>query len=108
MVDARTQMATSQMVGENTAGLLRELVAHLRQNRTQLREEWVRRITSAQAGESAPAAWGGCRVEGGREGPSAACGSPVHQPRMARCRALGFPAPHRSPCVVPACLRPDS
>ncbi|MGH2568553.1 MAG: STAS domain-containing protein, partial [Bacteroidota bacterium] len=28
--------------------LLRELVAHLRQNRTQLREEWVRRITEAQ------------------------------------------------------------
>ena len=28
--------------------LLRELVAHLRQNRTQLREEWVARITEAQ------------------------------------------------------------
>jgi rsbT co-antagonist protein RsbR len=28
--------------------LLRELVAHLRQNRTQLREEWARRITDAQ------------------------------------------------------------
>src|SRR6267142_2949931 len=28
--------------------LLRELVAHLRQNRTQLREEWARRITKAQ------------------------------------------------------------
>ncbi len=48
MVDARTHTATSQMVGENTAGLLRELVAHLRQNRTQLREEWVRKITGAQ------------------------------------------------------------
>jgi rsbT co-antagonist protein RsbR len=48
MVDARMQTATSQMVGESTAGLLRELVAHLRQNRTQLREEWVRRITGAQ------------------------------------------------------------
>ncbi len=33
---------------EETAGLLRELVAHLRQNRTQLREEWARRITRAQ------------------------------------------------------------
>jgi rsbT co-antagonist protein RsbR len=33
---------------ESTAGLLRELVAHLRQNRTQLREEWARRITRAQ------------------------------------------------------------
>src|ERR1041384_1848304 len=28
--------------------ILRELVAHLRQNRTQLREEWARRITDAQ------------------------------------------------------------
>jgi len=33
---------------ESTAALLRELVAHLRQNRTQLREEWARRITRAQ------------------------------------------------------------
>ena len=33
---------------EDTAALLRELVAHLRQNRTQLREEWARRITRAQ------------------------------------------------------------
>ncbi len=33
---------------DSTAALLRELVAHLRQNRTQLREEWVRRITEAQ------------------------------------------------------------
>jgi len=30
-----------------TTVLLRELVAHLRQNRTQLREEWARRITEA-------------------------------------------------------------
>jgi rsbT co-antagonist protein RsbR len=30
------------------ASLLPELVAYLRQNRTQLREEWVRRITNAQ------------------------------------------------------------
>src|SRR5579863_787779 len=33
---------------ESTAGLLRELVAHLRENRTQLREEWVRRITESK------------------------------------------------------------
>src|SRR5205814_9225840 len=33
---------------EDTAGLLRELVAHLRQKRTALREEWARRITQAQ------------------------------------------------------------
>jgi len=30
------------------SGLLRELVAHLRQNRTQLREEWAGRITEAK------------------------------------------------------------
>src|SRR5258705_10182626 len=35
-------------VTEASAALLRELVAHLRQNRTQLREEWARRITEAQ------------------------------------------------------------
>lgn len=34
--------------GEATTALLRELVAHLRQSRTQLREEWARRITEAQ------------------------------------------------------------
>src|SRR2546427_11584817 len=33
---------------EGTAVLLRELVAHLRQGRTQLREEWARRITEAK------------------------------------------------------------
>jgi rsbT co-antagonist protein RsbR len=33
---------------ESTAELLRELVAHLRQNRTQLREEWARRITESR------------------------------------------------------------
>src|SRR5215472_7966449 len=33
---------------EDTAELLRELVAHLRENRTQLREEWARRITAAE------------------------------------------------------------
>jgi rsbT co-antagonist protein RsbR len=33
---------------EASADLLRELVAHLRENRTQLREEWARRITDAQ------------------------------------------------------------
>src|SRR6202171_1148877 len=38
----------NQLAGESTASLLRELVAHLRQNRTQLREEWARRITEAQ------------------------------------------------------------
>src|SRR2546429_8656395 len=33
---------------ETSAALLRELVAHLRQNRTQLREEWARRIGEAK------------------------------------------------------------
>ena len=32
----------------DSSALLRELVAHLRANRTQLREEWARRITEAQ------------------------------------------------------------
>src|SRR6202008_1371866 len=38
----------SQGRPQPTADLLRELVAHLRQNRTQLREEWARRITESQ------------------------------------------------------------
>jgi rsbT co-antagonist protein RsbR len=33
---------------DTSAAMLRELVAHLRQNRTVLREEWARRITEAQ------------------------------------------------------------
>jgi rsbT co-antagonist protein RsbR len=37
-----------QNASESTSQLLRELVAHLRQNRTQLREEWLRRIFAAQ------------------------------------------------------------
>src|SRR5436190_22772061 len=40
--------ALNPNVSETSAALLRELVAHLRQNRTQLREEWARRITEAQ------------------------------------------------------------
>jgi rsbT co-antagonist protein RsbR len=38
----------NQTGSETNAAVLRELVAHLRQNRTQLREEWARRITDAQ------------------------------------------------------------
>ena len=34
--------------GELSADLLRELVAHLRENRTQLRQEWAQRITAAR------------------------------------------------------------
>ncbi len=33
---------------ESTVSLLRELVAHLRENRSKLREEWARRITESQ------------------------------------------------------------
>ena len=34
--------------GETSADLLRELVSHLRANRTQLREEWARRISDSR------------------------------------------------------------
>jgi rsbT co-antagonist protein RsbR len=44
----QTQIAEPIARSESTSLLLRELVAHLRQNRTQLREEWVSRITEAQ------------------------------------------------------------
>jgi rsbT co-antagonist protein RsbR len=38
----------SKPTSESTARLLRELVSHLADNRTQLREEWIRRITEAR------------------------------------------------------------
>lgn len=41
-------VAAQDQSAEQSAGLLRELVAHLRHNRTQLREEWARRITDAK------------------------------------------------------------
>jgi rsbT co-antagonist protein RsbR len=41
-------VAPLQVGAESTADLLRQLVAHLRQGRTQLREEWARRITEAE------------------------------------------------------------
>src|SRR5437588_2127438 len=47
----RTSRARSRKAGESaqlSADLLGELVAHLRKNRTQLREEWARRITDAE------------------------------------------------------------
>lgn len=40
--------AKTPVSSQATSMLLSELVAHLRQNRTQLREEWARRITEAQ------------------------------------------------------------
>jgi rsbT co-antagonist protein RsbR len=43
-----TPSAPTPVSADETSSLLRELVAHLRQNRTNLREEWARRITKAQ------------------------------------------------------------
>src|SRR6201987_2160459 len=40
--------ATAQAVSISSEGLLPQLVQHLRQNRTVLREEWARRITEAE------------------------------------------------------------
>src|SRR5437867_5719516 len=44
----RTENDDAASIAESGVGLLRELVAHLRQNRTQLREEWARRIREAE------------------------------------------------------------
>jgi len=41
-------VSTDSHPPESSAALLRELVSLLRQNRTQLREEWARRITDAE------------------------------------------------------------
>ena len=48
MQKLRNEGSVLETTSETTAMLLRELVAHLRQNRTQLREEWARRITQAR------------------------------------------------------------
>src|SRR6202049_3563407 len=48
MADSKSRRPNIEPTVESTAAVLRELVAHLRQNRTQLREEWARRITEAQ------------------------------------------------------------
>lgn len=45
---SKKEAPTTHLAAESTAALLRELVSHLRQNRTQLREEWARRITESQ------------------------------------------------------------
>src|SRR2546428_686849 len=47
MVETRMKPPRYSSAGP-TDVLLRELVAHLRENRTQLREEWARRITEAK------------------------------------------------------------
>jgi rsbT co-antagonist protein RsbR len=46
--ETRTISGSSHHGIQSTAELLRQLVSHLRQNRTQLREEWARRITEAK------------------------------------------------------------
>ena len=49
-MERTTHTATNSPQGshQTTVDLLRELVSHLRENRTQLREEWARRITEAK------------------------------------------------------------
>src|SRR5437016_4408342 len=44
----KSPMASPQAASESTATILRELVAHLRENRTQMRQEWAQRITEAK------------------------------------------------------------
>src|SRR5881409_3370581 len=48
MKGGRNQADLKQVPSESTTALLRELVTHLRQHRTQLREEWAQRITEAR------------------------------------------------------------
>src|SRR5438309_4267226 len=44
----KSPMAPPQVTGESTATILGELVTHLRENRTQLRQEWAHRSTEAK------------------------------------------------------------
>lgn len=46
--NTRSQTAVLERAAASIEELLRQLVAHLRQNRTQLREEWARRITESK------------------------------------------------------------
>jgi rsbT co-antagonist protein RsbR len=48
LVNVKPQRLVPHPSFESDSALLRELVAHLRKNRTQLREEWVGRITKAE------------------------------------------------------------
>src|SRR4029079_14387195 len=48
MADVPPEATASDGHGEATEGLLRELVSHLRANRTDLRQEWARRISEAR------------------------------------------------------------
>jgi len=45
---SRAAVEPAQRPSESTTARLRALVAHLRENRTQLREEWARRITESK------------------------------------------------------------
>ncbi|HEY6193267.1 MAG TPA: STAS domain-containing protein [Bacteroidota bacterium] len=45
---SKRQHTDTQPLSESTISLLRELVAHLRDNRSQLRQDWARRITESQ------------------------------------------------------------
>ena len=45
---APARAVISDSPGDSTAALMRELVAHLRETRTQLRQEWARRILEAR------------------------------------------------------------
>ena len=47
-VSRESQAEALAAMTEEASELLRELVAHLRQNRTQLREEWVGRISETR------------------------------------------------------------
>jgi rsbT co-antagonist protein RsbR len=48
MATAPARATLAEPARESTAALLSELVSHLRQNRTRLREEWVQRIIAGQ------------------------------------------------------------
>jgi len=48
MAQVTVDPGSQSVTGASNEGLLPQLVAHLRQNRTALREEWARRITEAQ------------------------------------------------------------
>jgi rsbT co-antagonist protein RsbR len=48
MATAQTPVTVAYPPHESTAARLSELLAHLRQNRTRLREEWVQRISAGQ------------------------------------------------------------
>src|SRR5205807_3607745 len=45
---SEVQGALGAAASDSIAALLRELIEHLRQHRTELREEWARRITEAR------------------------------------------------------------